>query len=83
MKCKTNTKNIDPRVVRTKNNKFLMSNIVNEAIGKNFFYIYKDILHTKKKTDKLCLNILIHLKSIIKHASNFHLDITPRSIKNK
>ena len=49
MKCKTNTKNNDPRVVRTKNNKFLMSNIVNEAIGKNFFYIYKDILHTKKK----------------------------------
>ena len=43
-----------------------------------FIYFYKDILH--KKTHKLCLNILIRLKSIIKHTSNFHSDITPRSI---
>ena len=43
------------------------------------YIFYKDILH-KKHTHKLCLNILIRLKSIIKHTSNFH--ITPRSIIN-
>ena len=43
-----------------------------------YLFFYKDILH--KKTHKLCLNILIRLKSIIKHTSNFHSDITPRSI---
>ena len=31
----------------------------------------------------ICSNILIRLKSIIKHTSNFHLDITPRSIKKQ
>ena len=57
------------------------SSIVNEVIETVylFIYFYKDILH-KKKTHKLCSNILIHLKSIIKHTSNFHLDITPKSI---
>ena len=44
-----------------------------------FIYLfYKDIL--LKKTHQLCLNILIRLKSIIKHTSNFHSDITPRNI---
>ena len=54
-----------------------ISIIVNEVLG-TIFFIYKDIL--LKKTHKLCLNILIRLKSIIKHTSNFHSDITPRSI---
>ena len=49
-------------------------------LGQFFFFFYKDILH-KENTHKLCSNILIRLKSIIKHTSNFHLDITPRSIK--
>ena len=44
-----------------------------------YSFFYKDILH-KKHIHKLCLNILIRLKSIIKHPSNFHSDITPRSI---
>ena len=43
-----------------------------------FIYFFKDILH--KKTHMLCLNILIRLKRIIKHTSNFHSDIAPRSI---
>ena len=48
--------------------------------GQFIYFFYKDILH--KKTHKLCSNILIRLKSIIKHTSNFHSDITPRNIKN-
>ena len=51
-------------------------------LGQFFFFFYKDILH-KENTHKLCSNILIRLKSIIKHTSNFHLDITPRSIKKQ
>ena len=43
-----------------------------------YLFFYKDILH--KKTHKLCSNISIRLKSIIKHTSNFHSDIMPRSI---
>ena len=60
--------------------KVVVTSIVNEAIGTIhlFIYFYKDNL---LKTHKLCSNILICLKSIIKHTSNFHLDITPRSIK--
>ena len=46
--------------------------------GQFIYFFYKDILH--KKTHKLCSNILIRLKSIIKHTSNFHSDIVPRSI---
>ena len=60
------------------------SSIVTEVIGTVYLFIYlfyKDILH--KNTHKLCSNILIRLKSIIKHTSNFHLDITPRSIKKQ
>ena len=58
------------------------SSIVNEAIWTVYLFIffYKDILH--KKTHELCLIVLIRLKSIIKHTSNFHLDIMPRRIKN-
>ena len=43
-----------------------------------FIFFYKDILH--KKTHKVYSNILIPLKSIIKHTSNFHSGIMPRSI---
>ena len=49
-------------------------------LGQLIYFFYKDILH--EKTHRLCSNILIRLKNIIKHTSNFHLDITPRSIKN-
>ena len=72
------------------------SSIVNEAIRTIYLFIYFFIkIFCIKETHKLCLNILMHLKSIIKHTSNFHitprsiikhtsnfhLDITPRSIK--
>ena len=57
------------------------SSIVNEVIRTIFFLYIK--IFCIKKTHKLCSNILICLKSIIKHTSNFHSDITPRSIKNK
>ena len=67
--CVTHERNIIPFTQ--------ISIIVNEVLG-TIFFIYKDIL--LKKTHKLCLNILIRLKSIIKHTSNFHSDITPRSI---
>ena len=40
-------------------------------------FFFKDILHTKKHRS-FCSNILICLESIIKHTSNFYLDITPK-----
>ena len=46
-----------------------------------YLFIYSFIkIFCIKKTHKLCSNILIRLKSIIKHTSNFHSDITPRNI---
>ena len=50
--------------------------------GQFVYFLFMKIFCIKK-THKLCSNISIRLKSIIKHTSNFHLDITPRSIKNK
>ena len=56
-------------------------------------FFYKDILHksntqalfkylnTPKKHNKAQNQFHITPRSIIKHTSNFHLDITPRSIK--
>ena len=55
-----------------------LSSIVNEAIRTIYLFFSKDIL--LKKTHKLCSNISIRLKSIIKHTSNFHSDIRPKSI---
>ena len=49
-----------------------------------FIYFYEDILHTKKacKAPKQRLLRYSYMpKSIIKHTGNFHLDITPKSIK--
>ena len=45
-----------------------------------FIYFFIKIFCIKKHTS-FCSNILICLKSIIKHTSNFHLDIMPRNIK--
>ena len=54
----------------------ILSSIVIEVIRAvyyyYYYYFYEDILH--KKTHKLYSNISIHLKSIIKHTSNFHSD---------
>ena len=75
-----------------------VSNIVNEDIRTIYLFFFFFIkIFCIKRTHKLCLNILIRLKSIIKHTSNFyitprsiikhtsnfHLNITPRSIKRK
>ena len=46
------------------------------------FFFYKDILH-KKNIQAFLFKNLNMPRSITKHTSNFHLDITPRSIKNK
>ena len=49
-----------------------------------FIYFYEDILHTKKACKAPKQRLLRYSytpKSIIKHTGNFHLDITPKSIK--
>ena len=59
------------------------SSIVNEVIRAIFFF-YKDILYTQKAykaTKQRLLRYSYTPKSIIKHTCNFHLDITPESIK--
>ena len=60
------------------------SSVVNEVIRIIFFY--EDILHTKKpyKAPKQCLLRYSYTpKSIIKHIGDFHLNITPKSLKKK
>ena len=42
MKCKTNTKNIDPRVVKTKNNKLLMQSTCSNCKNKNSRFVKKN-----------------------------------------
>ena len=39
MKCKTNTENIDPRVVRTKNNKLLMQSQCTDCKNKKSRFV--------------------------------------------
>ena len=59
------------------------SSIVNEVIRAIFFF-HEDILHTKKAYKAPKQRLLRYSytpKSIIKHTGNFHLDITPKSIK--
>ena len=49
-----------------------------------FIFFYKDILHTKKACKAPKQRLLRYSytpKSIIKHTGDFHLDITPKSIK--
>ena len=49
-----------------------------------FIYFYEDILYTKKACKAPKQRLLRYSytpKSIIKHTGNFHLDITPKSIK--
>ena len=63
------------------------SSIVNEVITAIYLFIYlfyKDILHTKKAykaSKQRLLRYSYTPKSIIKHTDDFHLDITPKSIK--
>ena len=42
MKCKTNTKNIDPRVVKTKNNKLLMQSTCSNCKNKKSRFVKKN-----------------------------------------
>ena len=65
------------------NNKMNFSSIVNEVIRAIFFF-FEDILHTQKAYKAPKQRLLRYSytpKSIIKHTGNFHLDITPKSIK--
>ena len=41
MKCKTNTKNIDPRVVRAKNNKLFMQSTCSDCKNKKPWFVKK------------------------------------------
>ena len=64
-------------------NKMKFNSIVDEAIRIIYFF-YKDILHTKKAYKAPKQRLLRYSytpKSIIKHTSDFHLDITPKSLK--
>ena len=64
-------------------NKMKFSSIVDEVIRVIYFF-YKDILHTKKAYKAPKQRLLRYSytpKSIIKHTGDFHLDITPKSIK--
>ena len=66
------------------NNKMNFSSIVNEVIRAIYYFFYKDILHTKKAYKAPKQRLLRYSytpKSIIKHTGDFHLDITPKSIK--
>ena len=61
-----------------------VSSIVNEVIRAIYLFFYKDILRTKKAykaTKQRLLRYSYTPKSIIKHIGDFHLDITPKSIK--
>ena len=64
-------------------NKMKFSSIVDEVIRVIYFF-YKDILHTKKAYKAPKQRLLRYSytpKSIIKHTGDFHLDVTPKSIK--
>ena len=53
-------------------------------LGQFIYFFYEDILHTKKAYKAQRQRLLIYSytpKSIIKHTGDFHLDVTPKSIK--
>ena len=53
-------------------------------LGEFVYFFYEDILHTKKACKAPKQRLLRYSytpKSIIKHTGDFHLDITPKSIK--
>ena len=65
-------------------NKMNFSSIVNETIRAISLFFYEDILHTKKACEAPKQRLLRYSytpKSIIKHTGDFHLDVTPKSIK--
>ena len=61
-----------------------MSSIVNEVIRTIYLFFYENILHTikaYKAPKQRLLKYSYTPETLIKHTGNFHLDITPRSIK--
>ena len=63
-----------------------ISSIVNEVLGQFIYFFYEDILHTKKAYKAPKQRLLRYSytpKSIIKHTDDFHIDITPGSIKKQ
>ena len=65
-------------------NKMNFSSIVDEVMRTIYLFFYEDVLHTKKAYKAPKQRLLRYSytpKSIIKHTGDFHLDITPKSIK--
>ena len=84
MKCKTNTKNIDPRVVETKNKKLLTQSTCSDCKNKKSRFVKKKN-KTKKALEKnLTVNLLelILVEKIMMQASKIHTFIS-NSNKNK
>ena len=53
-------------------------------LGQFIYFFYEDILHTKKAYKAPKQRLLRYSytpKSIIKHTGDFHLNVTPKSIK--
>ena len=63
MKCKTNTKNIDPRVVKTKNNKLLMQSTCSDCKNKKSRFVKNKMQKALEKN--LTVNLLILVKTIM------------------
>ena len=65
-------------------NKMNFSSIVDEVMRTIYLFFHEDVLHTKKAYKAPKQRLLRYSytpKSIIKHTGDFHLDITPKSIK--
>ena len=65
MKCKTNTKNIDPRVVKTKNNKLLMQSTCSDCKNKKSRFVKNKMQKAIEKNLTVNLLELILVKKIM------------------
>ena len=65
MKCKTNTKNIDPRVVKTKNNKLLMQSACSDCKNKKSRFVKNKMQKAIEKNLTVNLLELILVKKIM------------------
>ena len=70
MKCKTNTKNIDPRVVRTKNNKLLMQSTCSDCENKKSRFVKKNKMQKALEKKLNCKFIRINTSRIHTFISN-------------
>ena len=65
MKCKTNTKNIDTRVVKTKNNKLLMQSTCSDCKNKKSRFVKNKMQKAIEKNLTVNLLELILVKKIM------------------